>query len=206
MRTNLLVLLGVLLYSGSTYAQRTTQKMNTNSKVKVHIEKELNGKKTVIDTTFEGADSIGYRYFMDANQMKVMTEKRKGKDGKSITKEVVVNLDENNKDMEREMTISTGPQPPMPPMPPMPPAPPTPPSLPGIDSEVAFFNFNIAEEERNRLEGNTEKLVRIKRLNDGEELNWNSHEIDEILKDAKSSRRIRKNKNAKKRVIIIEEY
>ncbi|MBP6513077.1 MAG: hypothetical protein KA347_10435, partial [Bacteroidia bacterium] len=82
MRTKTVLLIGLIIISGGMVAQTTDSKSNEKNKIKVHIEKEVNGKKTVIDTTFSSTDDAAYKTFMDEHEMKVEVVEGKGKDGK----------------------------------------------------------------------------------------------------------------------------
>ena len=205
MRTKTVLLIGLIIISGGMVAQTTDSKSNEKNKIKVHIEKEVNGKKTVIDTTFSSTDDAAYKTFMDEHEMKVEVVEGKGKDGKKIKKEVIVKMDDKKGNTERKM-IFISPDGPMPPMPPSPPSPPMPPSIPEIDEEMETLNFSWTDDRGEKHDEKVEKEIKVIRMKDSNEMDWNSSDIDKYLKDEKSSKRSRRNKNVKKRVIIIEEY
>ncbi|MBP6511531.1 MAG: hypothetical protein KA347_02550, partial [Bacteroidia bacterium] len=160
------------------------------------------GKKTVIDTTFSSTDDAAYKTFMDEHEMKVEVVEGKGKDGKKIKKEVIVKMDDKKGNTERKMIFIS----PDGPMPPMPPSPPSPPSIPEIDEEMKSFDFSWTDDRGEKHDEKVEKEIKVIRMKDSNEMDWNSSDIDKYLKDEKSSKRSRRNKNVKKRVIIIEEY
>ena len=202
MRTKTVLLIGLIIISGGMVAQTTDSKSNEKNKIKVHIEKEVNGKKTVIDTTFSSTDDAAYKTFMDEHEMKVEVVEGKGKDGKKIKKEVIVKMDDKKGNTERKMMYMH----PDAPMPPMPPSPPSPPSIPEIDEEMKSFDFSWTDDRGEKHDEKVEKEIKVIRMKDSNEMDWNSSDIDKYLKDEKSSKRSRRNKNVKKRVIIIEEY
>lgn len=202
MRTKTVLLICLSIISGGMMAQTTDIKSNEKNKVKVHIEKEVNGKKTVIDTTFTSTDDSAYKTFMDEHEMKVELVEGKGKDGKKIKKEVIVKMDDKKGNTERKMIFIS----PDGPMPPMPPSPPSPPSIPEIDEEMKSFDFSWTGENGKKHDQKIEKEIRIMKMDDDDEMEWNSSAIDKYIKDEKSTKRSRRNKNVKKRVIIIEEY
>jgi hypothetical protein len=202
MRTKTVLLIGLIIISGGMVAQTTDSKSNEKNKIKVHIEKEVNGKKTVIDTTFSSTDDAAYKTFMDEHEMKVEVVEGKGKDGKKIKKEVIVKMDDKKGNTERKMIFIS----PDGPMPPMPPSPPSPPSIPEIDEEMKSFDFSWTDDRGEKHDEKVEKEIKVIRMKDSNEMDWNSSDIDKYLKDEKSSKRSRRNKNVKKRVIIIEEY
>ena len=183
-------------------AQTTDSKSNEKNKVKVHIEKEVNGKKTVIDTTFTSTDDSAYKTFMDEHEMKVEVVEGKGKDGKRINKEVIVKMDDKKGNTERKMIYMH----PDGPMPPMPPSPPSRPSLPEIDEEMKSFDFRWNDESGRKQDRKIEKEIRVMKMDDNNEIDWRSSDIDKYIHDDKSTRKSRRGKNVKKRVIIIEEY
>ena len=183
-------------------AQTTDSKSNEKNKVKVHIEKEVNGKKTVIDTTFTSTDDSAYKTFMDEHEMKVEVVEGKGKDGKRINKEVIVKMDDKKGNTERKMIYMH----PDGPMPPMPPSPPSRPSLPEIDEEMKSFDFRWNDESGRKQDRKIEKEIRVMKMDDNNEIDWRSSDIDKYIQDDKSTRKSRRGKNVKKRVIIIEEY
>ncbi len=199
MRTKTVLLICLCIISGGLMAQTTDIKSNEKNKVKVHIEKEVNGKKTIIDTVFNSTDDSAYKNFMDEHEMKVEVVEGKGKDGKKIKKEVIVKMDDKKGNTERKM-IFISPDGPMPPMPP------SPPSLPEIDEEMKSFDFRWNDENGRKQDRKIEKEIRIMKMDDDDEMEWNSSDLDKYIKDEKSTKRSRRNKNVKKRVIIIEEY
>ena len=205
MKTKTVLLIGLSIISGGLVAQTTNSKSNEKNNVKVHIEKEVNGKKTIIDTVFSSTDESAYKSFMDEHEMKVEVVEGKGKDGKRINKEVIVKMDDKSGNKERKM-IFISPDGPMPPMPPMPPSPPSPPSLPEIDEEMKSFDFRWNDESGRRQDRKIEKEIRIMKLDDNNEIDWASSDVDKYIHDDKSKKRSRRGKNVKKRVIIIEEY
>ena len=202
MRTKTVLLIGLIIISGGMVAQTTDSKSNEKNKIKVRIEKDVNGKKTIIDTVFNSADDSAYKNFMDKHEMKVEVVVGKGKDGKEIRKEVIVKMDDKNWNTERKM-IFISPDGPMPPIPPMPPSPP---SLPEIDEEMKSFDFRWNDESGRKQDRKIEKEIRVMKMDDNNEIDWSSSDIDKYIHDEKSTRKSRRGKNVKKRVIIIEEY
>ena len=81
-----------------------------------------------------------------------------------------------------------------------------PPSIPEIDEEMETLNFSWTDDRGEKHDEKVEKEIKVIRMKDSNEMDWNSSDIDKYLKDEKSSKRSRRNKNVKKRVIIIEEY
>lgn len=202
MRTKTILLICFSIIAGALLAQTTEKKPTENNKVKVHIEKEVNGKKTVIDTTFTSTDDSAYKTFMDEHEMKVEVVEGKGKDGKKIKKEVIVKMDDKKGNTERKMIIIN----PDAPMPPSPPSPPMPPSIPEIDEEMRILKLSLNDENDEKQDKKIEREIRIMKMDDDDEMEWISSDIDKYIKDEKSTKRSRRNKNVKKRVIIIEEY
>ncbi|MBK7967081.1 MAG: hypothetical protein IPK10_18615 [Bacteroidetes bacterium] len=150
-------------------------------------------KKTVIDTNFTSTDDMLIKTFMDEHEMKVEVVEGKGKDGKTIKKEVMVKYD-NKKGNEEKKVIFISPDGPAPPVPPMPPIP------PGVDEEIASFNFNWVDEDgvEHNEDGSGKKVIKIRKMKDDKEFEWNMAEIDEIIKDSKLSKRTKRSKKAKK--------
>lgn len=202
MRTKTILLICFSIIAGALLAQTTEKKPTENNKVKIHIEKVVNGKKTVIDTTFSSTEEMAYKTFMDDHEMKVEVVEGNGKDGKKIKKEVIVKMDDKKGNTERKMIIIN----PDGPIPPTPPSPPSPPSIPEIDEEMKSFDFSWSDENGNSKDKKIEKQIRIMKMDDNDEIAWTSSDIDKFLKEEKSSKKSRRNKNVKKRVIIIEEY
>ncbi|MBK7682920.1 MAG: hypothetical protein IPJ26_10890 [Bacteroidetes bacterium] len=194
MRTKTVLLIGLIIISGGMVAQTTDSKSNEKNKIKVHIEKEVNGKKTVIDTTFSSTDDAAYKTFMDEHEMKVEVVEGKGKDGKKIKKEVIVKMDDKKGNTERKMMYMH----PDGPMPPMPPSPPSPPSIPEIDEDMKSFEFSWTDDRGEKHDEKVEKEIKVIRMKDSNEMDWNSSDIDKYLKDEKSSKRSRRNKKCKK--------
>jgi hypothetical protein len=201
MRTMKIVLMACLFCSGGLYAQTVEKKSPEKNTVKVHIEKTVDGKKTLIDTTFTSTDDMAYKTFMDEHEMKVEVIEAKGKEGKTIRKEVVVKYDDKKGNQERKVVV-VSPDGPIPPIPPLPPTP------PGVDGQIEAFNFNWVDEDDIKIDGdgNGERIIKIRRSSDDDEFQWNMAEIDEFIKKSKPSKRMKRNKRAKKRIIIIEEY
>lgn len=202
MRTKTVLLIGLIILSGGMVAQTTDSKSNEKNKIKVRIEKDVNGKKTVIDTIFSSTDDSAYKTFMDEHEMKVEVVEGKGKDGKRINKEVIVKMDDKSGNTERKMIFIS----PDGPMPPMPPSPPSPPSLPEIDEEMKSFDFRWNDESGRKQDRKIENEIRVMKMDDNNEIDWRSSDIDKYIHDDKSTRKSRRGKNVKKRVIIIEEY
>lgn len=198
MRTKSILLLAMVLFTGGLIAQTTEKKSSEKNTVKVHIEKVVDGKKTVIDTTFTSTDDMAYKTFMDEHEMKVEVVDGKGKDGKTIKKEVIVKCDDQKGDQEKKVMIikTDGLVPPLPPMP------------PGVDGEVQAFNFSWTDEDGVKHESNgfDEKVIKIRRTGDEKEFHFEMPDIDQYLNEGKSAKRSRKSKNVKKRIIIIEEF
>lgn len=201
MRTKLITGVALVFCTVGLFAQSTEKKSSEKNKVKIHIEKEVDGKKTVIDTTFTSTDDMAYKTFMDEHEMKVEIEEGKGKDGKTIKKEVIVKYDNKKGDEEKKM-ILISPDGPVPPLPPMPPTP------PGADEELASFNFSWVDDEgvERNDDGSRNKVIKIRKMRDDKELEWNMEEIDKYIENSQPSKKMRKSKRAKKRIIIIEEY
>ena len=202
MRTKTVLLIGLIIISGGMVAQTTGSKSNEKNKIKVRIEKDVNGKNTVIDTIFSSTEDSAYKTFMDEHEMKVEVVEGKGKDGKRINKEVIVKMDDKSGNTERKMIIIN----PDAPMPPSPPSPPMPPSIPEIDEEMETLNFSWTDDRGEKHDEKIEKEIKVIRMKDSNEMDWTSSDIDKYIHDDKSKKRSRKGKNVKKRVIIIEEY
>ncbi len=202
MRTKTILLICFSIIAGALLAQTTEKKPTENNKVKIHIEKVVNGKKTVIDTTFSSTEDMAYKTFMDDHEMKVEVVEGNEKDGKKIKKEVIVKMDDKKGNTERKMIYMH----PDGPMPPMPPSPPSPPSLPEIDEEMKSFDFRWNDESGRKQDRKIEKEIRVMKMDDKNEIDWRSSDIDKYIQDDKSTKRSRRGKNVKKRVIIIEEY
>lgn len=198
MRTKTILLICFSIIAGALLAQTTEKRPTENNKVKIHIEKVVNGKKTVIDTTFSSTEDMAYKTFMDENEMKVEVIEGNGKDGKAIKKEVIVKYDDKKGSKEKKVMI-INPDGPVPPLPPMP---------PGVDGEAQAFNFNWTDEDgvKHESSGSGEKVIKIRRMGDEKEFHFEMPNIDQYLNDGKSSKQSKRNKKAKKRIIIIEEY
>ncbi|MBK9637762.1 MAG: hypothetical protein IPO63_08045 [Bacteroidetes bacterium] len=186
MRTKTVLLICLSIISGGMMAQTTDSKSNEKNKVKVHIEKEVNGKKTVIDTIFSSTDDSAYKTFMDDHDMKVEVVEGNGKDGKKIKKEVIVKMDDKSGNTERKMIFIH-------PDAPMPPSPPTPPTIPDIDEEMKSFDFSWTDDNGKKQEKKIEKKIRMM-MDENSDFDWTSSDIDKYIHDDKSTKRSRRSK------------
>ena len=57
-----------------------------------------------------------------------------------------------------------------------------------------------------KQDGKIDKEIIIMKMDDSKKIYWDSSDIDKYIHDEKSTRKSRRGKNVKKRVIIIEEY
>lgn len=201
MKTKMIVLNCFILCTGSLFAQTIEKKAKEKNRVTVNIVKEIDGKKTVIDTTFYTSDDSSYKEFFREHDIKMDVHEVKGKNGKTIKKEVVMHFDDEKENSERKMMFSSpvGPVPPMPPMPPMPPSPPRP------ENEENSFSFNWTDEDGTEHNDEMKKVIKMKRKGQ-DESSMELQEIEKWMDDGKSGRKSKRNKNAKKRIVIIEEY
>ncbi|MFN0188651.1 MAG: hypothetical protein ACKVQV_08115 [Bacteroidia bacterium] len=195
MRTKTILLICFSIIAGALLAQTTEKKPTENNKVKIHIEKVVNGKKTVIDTTFSSTEDMAYKTFMDDHEMKVEVVEGNEKDGKKIKKEVIVKVDDKKGNTERKM-IFISPDGPMPP---------APPSTPELDEAMKSFDFTWTDEDVKEKIKKMDKEIKIIKMDDSDEMQWTSSDIDKYLNDDRTKKRSRRGKNVKKRVIIIEE-
>jgi len=198
MKIKMLVLNCFILCTGSLFAQTAEKKSKEKNKVTVNIVKEIDGKKTVIDTIFYTSDDSSYKEFLKEHDVKMDVHEVKGKDGKTIKKEVVMHFDDEKENSERKMMFSS-PVGPVPPMPPMPPSPPR------LLNEENSFSFNWTDEDGKEHNDKMKKVIKMKRKGQ-DESSMELQEIEKWMDDGKSGRKSKRNKNAKKRIVIIEEY
>lgn len=122
MKTFHLLLGGFLMAGSATTAQTPDSVPSKSRKISLTIVREENGKKTVIDTSFNLSDESQISTFLDQNNIKIEKDVS-GKSGQRIMKfryDMAEKRDE--KEIVIEMPASPG-DPPMPPMPPLPPMP-----------------------------------------------------------------------------------
>lgn len=193
---NLLILAcGFLMSHGNTHAQSTDSTLKETGKITIRIEKNLNGKKTVIDTTFDSKNESAYKDFLDDQKIAMEDDNRSG--GKSNSTQRTIELRYDQDDDSRQMKIIR--VPPGVPIPPLPPLPPMPPSSSNDDENAFIFQYKTDD-----LDSRMEELERLieKKYDD-------SDKIEKELKkyEIKIDKNKRKRKAGKtgKRIIIIEE-
>lgn len=187
------MLSGFLLAGLSADAQTGDSLKASKGKITVNIMKEVNGKTTRIDTTFDLKDEQEISGFMQRHEIEMKQEHPEGRDVR------VMRFKTDGKEGDdKEITITI---PPTPPGEPVPPPPPMMQNFSFSDGISQSYSISISEDElADRLE-ELEKLLESTYSQDGR-MKKEIRKI-EIRDDDKGKHR--KSKKTKKRIIIIEE-
>lgn len=187
------MLSGFLLTGLSAEAQTGDSLKTSRGKISVNIVKEVDGKTTKLDTTFDLKDEKSISEFMQRHHIEMKKEMPGGKDMRVMK----FNVDDSNGE-EREISISIPPGAPVPPPPPMPPSKG---SVNFSDDEGVNYTIKIDGDELAEQIEDLEKMMEITYSNDGKV----KKEIRRIeMRDDQGEKR-RKPKKSKRRIIIIEE-
>ncbi len=179
---------GFLLAGLSAEAQTTEASKATKGKITVNIVKEIDGKITKIDTTFDLKDQDAISEFMERNQIEMKSQ------GPAERKLKVMKFKSDNGSGEDEKEIEIT-------LPPMPPMPPTPPGAGEINTEnMQAYTFRFSDEDISRQLEELESLMENNPAVSGKV----KKEIRKFEFYNDGDKR-KKSKKAKKRIIIIEE-
>ncbi len=72
--------------------------------------------------------------------------------------------------------------------------------------EMKILKLRLIGDNGRKQDGKIDKEIRTMKMYDSNDFYWDSSDIDKYIHDEKSTRKSRKGKKVKKRVIIIEEY
>lgn len=195
------LLLGGFLMAGSASTAQTPDSVSSKSgKISLTIVREENGKKTVIDTSFNLSDENQYKAFLDQNNIKIEKDVS-GSNGQRIMK---FRYDMPEKRDEKEIVIEMPASPGDPPMPPMPPMPPLPPmdrmEIESENGDVQVYTYRIDNE---KIDEDIEAIVKI--IGDEGGQMKVKKEIRRIEMRSDEPKKRSKHKKSKRKIIIIEE-
>lgn len=183
-----------MLAGFSTEAQTSDSSIATKGKVSISIVKDHNGKKSVIDTTFDLGNEQAMQEFFDKQSIDVQVYKDGSREPKVLKYQMEI---EGGNGDEKEVTVVI---PPMPPVAPVPPGTPT--FRPGDDnSNVHVYSFKVDPDDAAIKLDELEKLLEDAM---GSEMKIKK-EIKRIeIRDGQSEKK-RKHKKGGRKIIIIEE-
>ena len=200
MKTFHLLLGGFLLAGSAATAQTTDSTKSKTGKISLTIVREENGKKTVIDTSFNLSDENQYKAFLDQNHIKIEKDVP-GNSGQRIMK---FRYDMPDKRDEKEIVIEMPASPGDPPMAPLPPMPPMPPmdrmEIESENGDVQVYTYRIDDD---KMDKDIEALVKIM-SEDGDRMKIKK-EIRRIEMRSDEPKKRSKQKKSKRKIIIIEE-
>ena len=198
MKTFHLLLGGFLMAGSATTAQTPDSVPSKSGKISLTIVREENGKKTVIDTSFNLSDESQISTFLDQNDIKIEKDVT-GKSGQRIMK---FRYDMPEKRDEKEIVIEMPASPGDPPMPPMPPLPPLPPmiEMETNDGDLQVYTYRIDDD---KMDQDIEALVKI--MSDEGDRMKIKKEIRRIEMRSDEPKKRSKHKKSKRKIIIIEE-
>ncbi len=192
MKTFHLMLGGFMLTGLTADAQTIETTSESKGKITINIEKESNGKKTVIDTTFDLNDQQALQDFLQKQDVKVRVYKNDSPDQRIMK----YKYDTGDGESEKEITIQMAPPPPAGPGAPIPPPPPG-----GHKENVQVYSYSLDGEE------GLVKLEELEKLMEdafGKDMKV-SKEIRRMEIRQEQPERKRKSKKNTRKIIIIEE-
>ncbi|MBK9321120.1 MAG: hypothetical protein IPM91_21500 [Bacteroidetes bacterium] len=182
------LLLGLVMITSQALSVNPDSTKRSAEKITIHITREKDGKKTVIDTSFSSGGDKEIEKFMQDHDIEMSMSKVAGR-----TKVMKWKDDGTGKEKKMEIVID-GPEPP---------SPPRPPRAPGelSDEDVQVFSYQFSDEDHEMdIKEMKEKMER-----EFEFTNKSGKVMRVIDSDDMDSRKKRKSKKMKKRIIIIEE-
>lgn len=197
MKTFHLLLGGFLLAGSAATAQTTDSTKSKTGKISLTIVREENGKKTVIDTSFNISDENQYKAFLDQNNIKIEKDVV-GKNGQRIMK---FRYDMPDNHDEKQIVIEMPDTPGEPSLAPLPPMPPMPPGARGEESsDVQVYTYRI---DNDKMDEDIEAIVKI--IGDEGGQMKVKKEIRRIEMRSDEPKKRSRHKKSKRKIIIIEE-
>ncbi len=192
MKTFHLMLGGFMLTGLTAEAQTTESASEPKGKITINIEKESNGKKTVIDTTFDLNDQQALQDFLQKQDVKVHVYNNEGPDQRIMK----YKFNDGDGSSEKEITIQMAPPFPAKPGAPIPPLP-----SGGYNENVQVYSYSLDGDEGKVKLDELEKLMEDAF---GKDMKV-SKEIRRMEIRQEQPERKRKSKKNTRKIIIIEE-